>query len=344
MSLFEKSEESLKDQNIPNTTNKELNEPMIFSPFNSKNREVTSNDILAIFRKYNLPYYKIHNMAIYKRAFVHRSYTKRPDYENKLNNIVIEDCPEDCIPLKTKSNERLEFLGDGVLECVTKYCLYERFPKEDEGFMTQKKIAIVKNEHIGKLAYDIGLQEFFIISKHAEEKNTRTNIKKLGCLFEAFIGAIFLDFNKTPLHDEEKWFKDVFKCGPGFQMAQMFIERVFERHIDWISLLKDDDNYKNILQVKIQKEFKTTPTYIIIEQTDDLFHMGVYLVINYNGEIDPKMATDITTMSCLPNYDSLLDTCESLFVLLGNGQHKIKKKAEQLASENAIHNIDKKLK
>lgn len=343
MSLFEKRQSTT--QNLVSTSSpKELNEPMVFSPFNSKNREINVNDILAIFRKYNLPYRKIHNLAIYKRAFVHRSYTKRPDYENKLNNIVIEQCPSGCIPLKTKSNERLEFLGDGVLECVAKFCLYERFPKEDEGFMTQKKIAIVKNEHIGKLAYDIGLHEFFIISKHAEEKNTRTNIKKLGCLFEAFIGAIFLDFNKTPLDDTENWFKDVFKCGPGFQMAQMFIERVFEKHIDWVSLLKDDDNYKNILQVKIQKEFKTTPTYIIIEQNDEYFHMGVYLIINYNGEMNPKLAVDVTTMITLPNNDNLLDTCESLFILLGDGQHKIKKKAEQMASENAIVNIDKMLK
>jgi hypothetical protein len=50
------------------------------------------------------------------------------------------------MPLHTKSNERLEFVGDGVLECITKYYLYRRFPKENEGFMTEKKIAIVKDE------------------------------------------------------------------------------------------------------------------------------------------------------------------------------------------------------
>ena len=49
---------------------------------------------------------------------------------------------------KQKSNERLEFLGDGVLECITKYYLYRRFPKENEGFMTEKKIAIVKTKRL----------------------------------------------------------------------------------------------------------------------------------------------------------------------------------------------------
>ena len=59
--------------------------------------------------------------------------------------------------------------------------------------------------------------------------------------------------------DEEGWFKNVFVTGPGFQMAQIFVESIFEKHVDWVKLLQDDDNYKNILQVKIQKEFKDTP-------------------------------------------------------------------------------------
>ena len=73
--------------------------------------------------------------------------------------ITIAPKPPGCLPLSTKSNERLEFLGDGVLECITKYYLYRRFPKEDEGFMTEKKIALVKNESIGKLAYEMGLNK-----------------------------------------------------------------------------------------------------------------------------------------------------------------------------------------
>ena len=112
-------------------------------------------------------------------------------------------------------------------------------------------------------------------------KQTRTNLKKLGCLFEAFIGAMFLDFNKISVKDEDKWFQDVFVTGPGFQMSQIFIERIFEKHVDWIKLIQDDDNYKNILQVKIQKEFKVTPHYIEIDQHDpDVgYHMGVYLCL-----------------------------------------------------------------
>ena len=312
-------------------------EPLVYSPYNPNNKEVTSEDIKGIFQKYDLPIDKIHNLVLYKRAFVHRSYVKKSKHENKLNNIVIEECPEDCIPLKTKSNERLEFLGDGILECVTKYYLYRRFPKEDEGFMTQKKINIVKNEHIGKLAYDIGLHRFFIISKHAEEKHIRNNVKKLGCLFEAFIAAMFLDFNKTVIEDEDKWFSYVFVTGPGFQMVQKFIENVFEKHVDWTSLLCDDDNYKNILQIRIQKHFKAIPSYLMIENEEDIFHMGVYLVLNYNK---PLRVEDAILLENMTNLN--MDEHPSMFVLLGTGKHKIKKKAEQMACNVALKSLNEK--
>ena len=84
----------------------------------------------------------------------------------------------------------------------------------------------------------------------------------MGCLFEAFLAALFLDVNKLDIKDEAGWFQNTFVTGPGFQMAQIFIENIFEKHVDWIQLIKTDDNYKNKLQVLVQKEFKITPEYI----------------------------------------------------------------------------------
>ena len=169
-------------------------EELIFDPFNERNKEITVQQIQKILTTYGVPD-RVHNVNLYKRAFVHKSYVKRPVLENEANEVTIAERPDNCLKLKTKSNERLEFLGDGVLECITKYYLYRRFPKENEGFMTEKKIALVKNETIGKMVYDMGLNKWYIISKNAEEKKTRTNLKKLGCLFEAFLGALFLDKN-----------------------------------------------------------------------------------------------------------------------------------------------------
>lgn len=318
-----------------------VNDTLVFNPYNPINREITLNEVQSILTCYGLPT-KVHNLDLYQRAFVHRSYTKRPHIENELQNIVVVDRPDDCMPLRTKSNERQEFLGDGVLELITKYILYKRFPKENEGFMTEKKIAIVKNENIGRVAFEMGLHKWLIMSRNAEEKKTRTNLKKLGCLFESFIGALFLDFNKISILDEHGWFQNVFTSGPGFQMAQKFVENVFERHIDWVELVRIDDNYKNILQVKIQKEFKVTPHYIELNNSEEEgYRMGVYLCVGdqiYNMDI--RRAIPYETFGSFAEISKHLETHEKLLVFLGKGTHKIKKKAEQLACSIVINKIN----
>jgi dsRNA-specific ribonuclease len=283
----------------------------------------------------------VDNIELYKRAFIHRSYTKRPHLENVAQNITIVEKPRDCMSLKTKSNERLEFLGDGVLELITKYYLYRRFPKENEGFMTEKKIAIVKNEAIGRIAYEMRLHKWLILSKHAEEKKLRTNMKKLGCLFESFLGALFLDFNKISIKDEEGWFENIFVTGPGFQIAQKFIEAIFEKHIDWVSLIQNDDNYKNILQVKIQKEFKVTPHYIEIEHDVDMgYRMGVFLCIGQHiHNLRPRQAKSIDDLKTFQSINEYVEQNEKAFIFLGEGQHKIKRKAEQVACYEALNKL-----
>jgi dsRNA-specific ribonuclease len=314
---------------------------LIFNPYNPLNVEITLNDVQSILTKYGAPGI-VKNIELYKRAFVHRSYTKRPQLENLQQNITIVDRPSDCMPLKTKSNERLEFLGDGILELVTKYYLYRRFPKENEGFMTEKKIAIVKNEAIGKIAMEMHLNKWLILSKHAEEKKIRTNLKKLGCLFESFLGALFLDFNKINIKDEEGWFQNVFVTGPGFQIAQKFVENIFERHINWIALIQNDDNYKNILQVKIQKEFKVTPHYLEIEHDlENGYKMGVFLCIGqavYNFK--PRDAIHIDRLKTFQAINEYIQKYEKVFIYLGEGQHKIKRKAEQIACYEALQKIN----
>ena len=313
---------------------------LIFNPYNPENVEIKLSDVQFILTKYGVPG-TVNNISLYKRAFVHRSYTKRPHLENASQNITIVDRPADCMPLSTKSNERLEFLGDGVLELVTKYYLYRRFPKENEGFMTEKKIAIVKNEAIGKIAMEMHLNKWLILSKHAEEKKIRTNLKKLGCLFESFIGALFLDFNKIEVKDEEGWFQQMFVTGPGFQMAQKFIENIFEKHIDWIALIQNDDNFKNILQVKIQKEFKVTPHYLEIDHDlDNGYKMGVYLCIGqsiYNCTTEDAIHIDnLKTFAKIQEY---IEKNNKLLLFLGEGQHKIKRKAEQIACDEALQKL-----
>ena len=310
---------------------------LLWNPYNSNNVQIVLSDVQNILTKYGLPPV-INNFNLYKRAFVHRSYTKRPQYENLAQNIKIMDKPADCIALSTKSNERLEFLGDGVLELAAKFFLYRNFPKEDEGFMTDKKIAMVKNEAIGKIVMEMGLNKWIIMSRNAEEKGLRNNIKKLGCLFEAFVGAIFLDYNKIDVHDEDHWFKDIFITGPGWQFVQKFLENVFEKHVDRIALVMNNDNYKNQLQVAIQKEFKVTPDYLeISHDIDEGYHMGVYLCLGqpiYN--VNHSNSIHVDTLKTFAAVQEYILQNGKILLFLGEGKHKIKKKAEQIACEETL--------
>ena len=284
-------------------------EELIFNPFNDVNKEITLSEVQSILSKYGISA-NIYNKELYSRAFVHRSYTKRPSLENEESNITIAPRPKNCLPLKSKSNERLEFVGDGVLELITKYYLYRRFPKADEGFMTEKKIALVKNEHIGKVAYEMGLHKWLILSKHAEEKQTRTNLKKLGCLFESFLGALFLDFNKIKVYDENEWFQNVFVTGPGFQMAQIFVE--------------------------------ITPDYLEIEHdVENGYTMGVFLCIGKPiHQQNISDAIPIERFGKFTDIQSHLLQNDSVFIFLSSGTHKIKKKSEQIACEKIIKYLE----
>jgi dsRNA-specific ribonuclease len=303
-----------------------------YNPYNDKNTEINDENIKQLLEGFNI-FYKINNIELFKRSFIHRSYVK-----SNLTEIKLVKIPYKCIELKQYSNERLEFLGDGVLECITKLYLYKRFPDADEGFMTEKKICLVKNDHIGKLAYKMGLNKWFIISKNAEEKKIRINYKKLGCLFEAFLGALFLDANEIKIDDNSHIFNNYFNVGPGFQICQIFIESIYEKLVDWNEILENDDNFKNIFQVRIQKEFKKTPEYIILNHDEELrYTMGVYLCLEDIHGLKPETAIPFEQIKTFENIKKNNHT----FIFFASGTHKIKKKAEQLACFEALKQIDK---
>jgi dsRNA-specific ribonuclease len=126
-------------------------------------------------------------------------------------------------------------------------------------------------------------------------------------------------------------------------MAQKFVENIFEKHIDWIALIQNDDNYKNILQVKIQKEFKVTPHYLEQEHDmDEGYKMGVYLCLGQ--QIYNVKYTDALHIQQFPNFKAIHDYVESygkILLFLGEGQHKIKRKAEQTACSEALTFLEK---
>jgi ribonuclease-3 len=322
---------------------------LIYHPYHTGNREITQPEVEALLKRYGVKQPIIQSFALYLRAFVHQSYTK-PQAPTQA-----APAPVGCLPLRNKSNQRLEFLGDGVLECVIKNYLYRRFPRADEKFMTEKKIAVVKNETIGRIAFEMGLHTWLLLSRKNEEKKIRTNFKSLGCLFEAFVGALFLDSD--------------------FLTAQQFIEKVLDDHIDWVDIIQTDDNYKNLLQVRLQKEFRITPHYVSIRGTlhqstsssslfttrrkrgdsegtttsssdeddiggDEGDTMAVYLCVGqppyYLRHEDSVPLHSFANLQAIHDYVAVHG---KVYVCLGQGTHKIKKKAEQRAAWEALQSL-----
>ena len=122
-----------------------------------------------------------------------------------------------------------------------------------------------------------------------------------------------------------------------------FIENIFETHVDWTYIINTDDNYKNILQVKVQKEFKTTPAYIeISHHVDTGYTMGVYICLGRAlHQMRIEQAIPYLTYGSFENIQNVYQRDVFVFVFLASGSHKIKKKAEQLACDMAIKQIER---
>ena len=108
---------------------------------------------------------------LYEIAFIHRSASTTRKDGQMINN------------------ERLEYLGDAILDAVIADYLYARFPDQDEGFLTQLRSKIVKRKQLNKLAFNMGVSTFLV--SRTDSRQTRVNL--LGNAFEALIGAIYLD-------------------------------------------------------------------------------------------------------------------------------------------------------
>ena len=130
-------------------------------------------------------------------------------------------------------------------------------------------------------------------------------------------------------------------------MVQKFVENIFEKHIDWVALIQNDDNYKNILQVKIQKEFKVTPHYLEVDyDADNGYKMGVYLCLGqpiYNVKCEDAITfadgnKGLKTFAAIQEYRA--SHGDKIFLYLGGAQHKIKRKAEQMACKEALDKIE----
>ena len=197
----------------------------MYNPYNLKNRLFTKQDIQAILHKHQCDF-AIRNVHLFQTAMVHSSYVKRVEYTTPNGEVTtLAQRQDNALELFDQSYETLEHLGDSILGATISTYLLKRFPYENEGFLTDLKKDIVCNDMLGSLSQKIGLDKFYIISRHNEDVCAgRTNTKKLGDILEAFIGALWTD------------------SGNNFHVVSKFIIALVEMYINIPKLLMNNRN------------------------------------------------------------------------------------------------------
>jgi len=248
------------EKELPSGDHMMVNGQVKLNPYNFNNKLVTKNEIENLLKKYGV-YQNINDLNLYQNAFVHESYCV-----NKVQEIIDRDevqlikRPEGALELQPKSNETLEYLGDAILSGVIASYLFERFPKEQEGFLSKMRTKLVNKHALAHLTRVMKLEPYLLISRHTEDMcGGRVKDRYLEDMFEALLGAIYLDFNSHQINIYNSFFS-----GTGFQVTQRFILNLIEDEdtgIDFTDLILNDTNYKDQLIKYFQRVYKKTPTY-----------------------------------------------------------------------------------
>lgn len=229
-------------------------------PYNSLNIILEDKDLTNFFSENGLNDVKYNNLNLYRNAFIHKSYCTMKNSDFISGN---SKCPSNCIPLQDISYERLEFLGDSILGMIIANYLYERFPDQNEGFLSKIRTKIVNGKMLGFLSDKIGFPKFAIISKQVEDAGGRTNYKIMEDIFEAFIGALFVDFQQ--IDDKVLMPKKINLdplTGAGYYIAEKWIIYIIEKYIDFSDLIIKKTNFKDILVNYMQHNLQDTPKFL----------------------------------------------------------------------------------
>ena len=171
----------------------------------------------------------VDDLFLYRRALTHRS--------------VLRVHPASAL----QSNERLEFLGDALLDVFVGEVLYERFPDRDEGALTRLRARLVSERPLAAYARRMDLGAHLLMSDNAAQDEGRDNPSILADAFEAFVGAVYLD--------------------QGFETSRSFVQDQVLASLDLQEIAQQDENYKSQLLERMQAEGHPQPTYRVVEES-----------------------------------------------------------------------------
>ncbi len=264
---------------------------------NSNNKMITRSDVEYILNHFgnidhNDKFLHINNLEHYQKAFVHESYYQAVQYQ--FTNSNISNSIESNCYLPNESNERLEYLGDHILKAIMGRYLFERFENEREGFLTKLKIKIEKCSMLHKIGLTLGFQKFLLLSLQVENQ-TILDINRGRCTpsyyedaFEAFIGAILVDFGEN-----------------GYIYAERFVRNVIENIIDFAELISNNDNFKDSLQRFYQSHTNwKTPSYISLNEEGPLYRKIFTRIIIFSEQQFLEM--DSIIQNNIRNYNNVI--------------------------------------
>ena len=182
------------------------------------------------------------NKDLLKQAFIHRSYIN----ENGTTGL--------------SHNERLEFLGDAVLELIVTDFLYKKYPKHTEGELTALRSALVNAIIISEIASKIGMNDFLLLSRGETKDTGKARQYILAKTYEAYVGALYLD--------------------QGYEVTNKFITKTLLPQTDEIVAKKLWRDAKSLVQEKAQEFVNFTPAYKVLSESgpdhDKHFNIGIY--------------------------------------------------------------------
>ncbi|MGL4392540.1 MAG: ribonuclease III [Fusobacteriaceae bacterium] len=190
--------------------------------------------------------YIFSDKSLLSTAFIHRSYSN----EN--------------LKYKNTNNEKLEILGDAVLDLIVTEYLYKKLINSTEGEIARLKSMIVSEPVLARISRDLNVGKFLLLSKGEEITGGRDRNSILGDSFEALLGAIYLDSD--------------------FIKAREVILKHLKKYIDNIDENEETIDYKTVLQEYCQKEYKVVPTYELVREEGPDHEKTFEIVVKNNNE------------------------------------------------------------
>lgn len=242
-----------------------------FLKYNYRNKQLDLDYVQQLFNKYNLNN-KIKNVKLLETVFIHTSYCNNSENSSEIENneLNLEQMELDIasnklieLKLPNQSNDKLDWLGDSLVGYIISLYLINRYPIENEGFLSKLRSSLIKSNNLAYIVKYLKLNDYLIISNHMESLSNRNNNNILQIIFKSLISYIDSEYE--------------------IEERNLFLFTIFESIINFSELIINDINYKDIL-IRYYNYNKLNDPKFELAQIYGLSNNRVFTTIIYNSE------------------------------------------------------------